>query len=148
MKTKDRVIFKKSLAAILAPYYANENHKGMKTQKFPMPFKECLRRVIGGRLYGDRLRSFKKYWCAMLKYYADLGSKPASGDDNKTDEGRQKMTQEIIEKFIREGVDEFWFNNISAGFTAWRKQNRIQQRSDAAKKRWQKKSGEPGRQED
>jgi|GEM_PF-1503278 len=74
----------------------------------------------------------------MLKIYADLGSEPAYGDDNKTDEGRQQMADKMVEKFTRDGVDEHWFNSIAQGFQMWRKENRIQQRRDAAKKRWQK----------
>ena len=31
----------------------------------------------------------------MLKIYADLGSPPPYGEDNKTDEGRQKMADQI-----------------------------------------------------
>jgi hypothetical protein len=109
-----------------------------KTPEFPMKFNECLRRVIGGRSVGDCLHFFRKYWCAMLKIYADLGSEPAYGDDNKTDEGRQQMADKMVEKFTRDGVDEHWFNSIAQGFQMWRKENRIQQRRDAAKKRWQK----------
>jgi len=74
----------------------------------------------------------------MLKFYAELGSEAAYGNDNKTDEGRQKMTDKIIEKYTREGVDEQIFNNISAGFTKWRQVRRIQQRRDASNNRWKK----------
>ncbi|MGA2030533.1 MAG: hypothetical protein ABSG87_10735 [Verrucomicrobiota bacterium] len=30
--------------------------------QFPMKFKECLRRVIGGRIYGYNLPIFKAFW--------------------------------------------------------------------------------------
>jgi hypothetical protein len=103
-----------------------------------MKFKEFLRRTIGGRLRGDRLHIFRKYWCAMLGIYADLGSEAALGDDNKTDEGRQKMTDKIIEKFSREGIDEIFFKSHQRSIAAWRSENRIQQRRNAAKKRWEK----------
>jgi len=44
----------------------------------------------------------------------------------------------MIEKFTRDGVDQYWFNSLSNGFPTWRKENGIQQRRDAAKQRWQK----------
>jgi len=110
----------------------------MKPPKFPMKFKEFLRRAIGGRLHGDRLHIFRKYWCAMLEVYAELGSGPSLGNDNRTDEGRLKKTNDVIEKFTREGVDEIFFKSNQRAIAAWRSENRIQQRRNAAKKRWEK----------
>jgi hypothetical protein len=46
---------------------------------------------------------------------------------------------QMIQKFTREGVDQFLFNNLSNAFPKWRQENRIQQRKDAANKRWKKK---------
>lgn len=81
----------------------------------------------------------------MLKGYAELGSPPPYGDDNRTDEGRQKMADDMVAKFSNEGVDEYWFNTISTGFTEWRKQNKLQQRKDAANKRWKKEKSKKRR---
>ena len=103
-----------------------------------MKFKEFLRRTIGGRLHSDRLHIFRKYWCAMLEIYAELGSSPSPENDNRTDEGRLKMTNDAIEKFAREGVDEIFFKSHQRAIAAWRSENRIQQRRNAAKKRWEK----------
>lgn len=82
----------------------------------------------------------------MLKVYAELGSKPSPGDDNRTDEGRLKMTNDVIEKFSLEGVDEVFFKSNQRAIAAWRSENRIQQRRNAAKKRWEnEKSIDRGR---
>jgi hypothetical protein len=46
----------------------------------------------------------------------------------------------MIASFSNLEIDETLFNFISKGISEWRKENRIQQRRDAAKKRWTKKS--------
>lgn len=59
----------------------------------------------------------------------------------KTDEGRLNKANLMIEKFTRDGVEEHWFNYLSVNFPKWRQENRIQQRRDAANKRWKKAAG-------
>jgi len=101
-----------------------------------MKFKEFLRRVIGGRLHGDRLHIFRTYFFEVIKAYEGVGYTPP---EEKTDEGRLKKVNAVIERFARDGVDQMWFNNLSARIPAWRKEKRIQQRRNAANIRWQKK---------
>jgi hypothetical protein len=110
-----------------------KNSKKLEPPKFPMKFKECLRRVIGGRLHGDRLHIFRKFWCAMLKHYEDIAAIPA---EYKTDEWRQNKANEIIEKYTREGVDKITFDNFITTIPQWRKEARIIQRRNAAIKSW------------
>jgi hypothetical protein len=107
-----------------------------KTPEFPMKFNECLRRVIGGRSVGDRLHFFRKYWASQLKQFENMDY--AELECIKTDEGRLNKANAMIEKFTRDGVDKYWFNSISAGFSKWRQENRIQQCRNAANMRWQK----------
>jgi len=109
--------------------------KETKPPSFPMKFKECLRRVIGGRLHGERLHFFRRYWCDTLQHY-EFYDRVSPKEKNA--EGRLKKANEMIEKFTAEGVDEHWFNTISKGFPIWRGLNRIKQRKDAANKRWKK----------
>jgi hypothetical protein len=103
--------------------------------KFPMKFKEFLRRTIGGRLHGDRLHTFRKYWRHALKVYADLQPVPP---ERKTMEFFETETDKHIAEFNLEGVDERFFKHHKREIAAWRSENRIQQRRNAAKKRWGK----------
>jgi hypothetical protein len=115
-----------------------KNSKKIEPPKFPMKFKECLRRVIGGRLHGNRLHIFRNYWSVQLKKYEAMDYAESVGI--KTDEGRLNMANEMIEKYTREGVGRDSFNQLLNGIPKWRKENQIQQRRDAAKKRWKNKS--------
>jgi hypothetical protein len=107
----------------------------MKPPKFPLKFKVFLRLAIGGRSYGDRLRIFRKYWCYMLKIYADLEHVPP---ERKTAEFFEAEANKVIAKHQLEGVDEWFLKTHSRAIAAWRSENRIQQRRNAAKKRWEK----------
>jgi hypothetical protein len=111
-----------------------------KPLKFPLKFKVFLRLIIGGRLHSERLHIFRNFWCAMLKKHYELGSYAGFGDDNTTNEGRQNMTANMVEKYNRDGVDELNFNRFKADITCWRNRNRIEQRRNAAKCRWEKQS--------
>ena len=107
-----------------------------KPPTFPISFKECLRRVIRGRLHGDRLHLFRKYWASQLKQFENMDY--AELECIKTDEGRLNKANVMIEKFTRDGVDKYWFDSISAGFPKWRQEYRIQQRRNASNMRWGK----------
>ena len=74
--------------------------KQPKPPKFPMTFRELLRRIIGGRLHGERLHIFRKFWCAQLKQCEHFDY--AGVEDIKTDEGRLNKANEVIEKYTRE----------------------------------------------
>lgn len=107
--------------------------KQSKPPKFPMTFKECLRRVIGGRLHGNRLHIFRKYWCAMLKHFEDIAAMPT---EYKTNDGRLNKANEMIEKYAREGVDKITFDRFITAIPECRKEARIIQRKNAAIKSW------------
>jgi len=55
-----------------------------------------------------------------------------------TDEWRNKRASDMIAFFKLNGVDEGWFNNLTNNFPKWRRDNRTQQRIEAAKTRWKK----------
>src|SRR5580700_7973224 len=124
MKTKERLLFKNSLAAILAPYYAEQRTKNMKPPKFPMKFNVFLRRAFGGRLHSERLHMFRKFLVSYLfSQYVD--------------------PEDIAAKTIGK-MNQSGFYNPTAYFKLmedikkWREANRIQQRKEAAKSRWAK----------
>lgn len=71
----------------------------------------------------------------MLKIYADLEYVPP---ERKTAEFFETEANKVIAKFQTEGVDEIFFKSHSRAITAWRSENRIQQRRNASKSRWQK----------
>jgi len=93
-----------------------------------MKFKEFLRRAFGGSLYADRLRMFRKF---LISDFFNFG--------NPTKEERENLSLKMIESLSRNGLakpDDFftWLRMIKS----WREFNRVQQRKDAAKKRWEK----------
>jgi hypothetical protein len=63
---------------------------------------------------------------------------------DKSAEDRLKKANDCIEKFTLNGVDEDWFNRISTDLPKWRKECSVQQRRDAANKRWQKEKSLAG----
>jgi hypothetical protein len=101
---------------------------------FPMKFKECLRRVIGGRSYGYNLPIFKAYWRHLLKSTAIQNGYPAW---EQTDEFIETRTLAFIERLKTERVDQGWFKTFAAQIPDWRQAHRINpQRKDAAIWRW------------
>jgi len=109
---------------------------------FPMEFKECLRRIIGGRSVGDRVHLFRHHWAAMLERAGAGGFPPR----DTTEEERINKANEMIEKFTIEGVPEDWFTSLSNSYPTWRieqkSKNIRQQRSGAAKVRWLKENSQ------
>jgi hypothetical protein len=90
-----------------------------------MKFKEFLRRAFGGRLHSERLRLFRKF---LIKYTLASFVDP------------ELVAADLIGKLNRNGLQSpatyfTWIREIEV----WRSNNRIQQRRDAAKSRWQKK---------
>jgi hypothetical protein len=88
-----------------------------------MKFKEFLRRAFGGRHYSERLHFFRKFletdYCTK---YVDP----------------EKTAAEIIGDLGRSGVQSTTYNYFISEIKEWRPRNRLQQRKDAAKKRWAK----------
>ncbi|MGD0813243.1 MAG: hypothetical protein ABSA83_06540 [Verrucomicrobiota bacterium] len=98
---------------------------------FPIKFKACLRLSVGGRLHKDRLNVFRGYWCTQLKGMADYYRHYNMPGGEETDEQRIAKADRMIDKFMREGVDESWFSNIKNGIAEWRRRNMVQQRKNA-----------------
>jgi hypothetical protein len=109
-----------------------------KPLKFPIKFRVFLRLAIGGRLYAERLRIFRKFWCAMLKQMAEHEGRAGSGDNDTTDVGRKDMAAKAVDKYGRDGIDESDFCLFKADIAIWRSLNRIEQRKNAAQSRWKK----------
>jgi hypothetical protein len=107
----------------------------MKPHEFPMPFKESLRIIVGGRSIGIRLKIFRRFWAFELKKIFD--ARYIDMPQIQTDEQRLEKANEMIKEFTRVGIDKYWFNSMSTGIPEWRRQNNIQQRRNAAKSRWQ-----------
>lgn len=93
-----------------------------------MTFKECLRRIIGGRSYGNRLHLFRRFWSAMLN----------ESSEYKTEADRLNGAGEQIAYFKLNHVSEGEFGDIARNFFKWRKERDRQQRTNAVKSRWQK----------
>jgi hypothetical protein len=96
--------------------------------QFPMKLKEFLRRLIGGRSYGNRLALFRRYW----RYVSALSVR------KKSDAEIEKSLHAILEEFSAEGVDEVSYDYHSKVFPNWRKMMLRDQRRNAAKSRWVK----------
>ena len=104
--------------------------------QFPMKFKECLRRVIGGRSYGYNLPIFKAFWRNLLKTTAIQNGYSAY---EQTDEYIEERTIGFVNLLKSKGVDRGWFNTFEAQIPTWRKAHRINpQRKNAANSRWLK----------
>jgi hypothetical protein len=104
--------------------------------QFPMKFKACLRRVIGGRNYGYNLPIFKAFWRNLLKTTAIQNGYPAY---EQTDEYIEERTIGFIDFLKTKGVDQGWFNTFEAQIPEWSQAHRINpQRKSAANSRWLK----------
>jgi hypothetical protein len=104
---------------------AHSNKKPGKIPNFPMKFREFLRRAFGGRLHSERLRLFRKYLVFSFSNYVDP----------------EDIAAKTIEKFSRMGItNPNYFFEVVRDISNWRENNRIQQRRNAAKSRWQKHS--------
>ena len=105
---------------------------------FPMRFKECLRRVIGGRNYGYNLPIFKKFYRHYLKSIAVKNGYPSY---EQSDEYIETRVLEFIEWFKTNRIDKGFFTLFSTEIPIWRMEHRIKpQRKDAANSRWLKEN--------
>ena len=110
----------------------------VKDSDFPMKFKECLRRFIGRRSYGDNLPIFKEFHRHYLKSIAIRNGYPAR---EQTDEYLEQRTLDFIEWFKRDGVKKDMYELYSTEIPAWRKEHRvIPQCRAAANSRWLKEN--------
>lgn len=112
--------------------------------KFPMKFKEFLRRMFGGRYHADRLYLFRKYlrWRLEPEYVADCIVSPGGVDRIATTE---KRADDRLAELNRNGVtDPEWYSQAASSIKTWRKINQTEKRRNAAKSRWAKeKSKKP-----
>ena len=110
-----------------------------KPPKFPMKFREFLRRMFGGRLHDERLHLFRKYLFDSTKvseYY-----RGGHGSHQALIDAASKTTDELIGKYNREGITEpNWYITLRGDISRWRKANRIFQRQQANKSRWLKEN--------
>lgn len=113
-----------------------------KPSRFPIKFKVFLRLAFGGRLHGDRLHFFRKYWCWTRKLEADIKNLglPPSEQNTKTDAQWMDMANEVIAKYTRDWVYERDFNELFNSIENWRWLNRLEQRQNAAKSSWTPKA--------
>ena len=104
--------------------------------RFPMPFKEALRRIIGGRTRAYRLALFREYWRWELRAVAKSNGKDFQphGPDDSTDAW--------VAKLSKEGMPEEWFRSIHDFWPAWKDVRKIfnvrKQRQGAINSRWKK----------
>lgn len=104
---------------------------------FPMSFKQCLRRVVGRRSYGENLPIFKAYWHHALKSIAESNGYPSY---ERTDEYIGNLVLSQIEWMKKDGVPYFMFKKFTDDIPAWRKKYRASpQNSLNAKSRWTKR---------
>ena len=106
--------------------------------KFPMKFREFLRRMFGGRLHADRLRLYRKFVFQEMRHEAMLqGIRPPAAQEAAA----EVMRDELIAKLSCEGItDPSWYFHTNERIHFWRKSNRLQQRRAANEKRWLKES--------
>jgi hypothetical protein len=99
--------------------------KATKEPRFPMKFREFLRRIFGGRYHADRLHLYRKF---LFEHFEAASSKQA-----------EAQVIEIIKKQGQEGItNPNWFFEVKHEIPRWRRLNRINQRKEAAKSRWLK----------
>lgn len=113
--------------------------KPMKPPKFPMKFKEFLRRMFGGRLHADRLRSYRRYLfekCELEIFNQDTQRVHSPESRNAAAE---KMRDDLIAKYSHEGIiDIRWYIAAEEAIKRWKHHIRLRQRRDANKSRWDK----------
>lgn len=94
-----------------------------KPPKFPMKFREFLRRAFGGRLHGDRLHMFRKFLKSEYSY------------------GNPDVPTSLISKISEAGIrDQDTYYGFVGQIKQWRAVNRLQQRKAAGQTRWLKES--------
>ncbi len=105
--------------------------------KFPMKFREFLRRAFGGRLHADRLHLYRKLVSEDSAAYVYFNGGYAS--QSEKDAAAEKRTVDFIAKLNSDGItDEKWYFRVLPAIAEWRVQNRIRQRKEANASRWRK----------
>jgi hypothetical protein len=102
--------------------------------KYPMKFKQFLRLAFGGRLYAERLRLFRKYMLHEIQQAEHLKKLSQKAREIEAIDQRDKFIVELQ----RDGVDETTGVAHRPRIAAWRAWNRINQRVQAIKSRWDK----------
>jgi hypothetical protein len=112
-----------------------EPFKKMKPLTFPIPFTTFLREAFGGKRYAERLYLFRKYWKRSL---IDVAKAAWYAPEETAEEVLIARTDAIINKLKNEGVDKLFFEPHVQRIKAWRELNRLEQRQQAARNRWDK----------
>jgi hypothetical protein len=124
----------KRMAALGYPETTKE-----KPPRFPMKFREFLRRMFGGRLHSERLHLYRKYLynSFQVSEYFQGGHASAAARNSAADQKRDAL----IAKQNIEGIkDPHSYAVVKEDIIKWRKENRIFQRKNAAKNRWLKEN--------
>jgi hypothetical protein len=120
--------------------------KPMKPPKFPMKFKEFLRRMFGGRLHSDRLRLYRKYLLDQFEVEVwfkgsmrELAGRQSLDSKESRIAAAEKLRDGFVAKLSNEGVaDPEWYEAVAPEIQRWRGLNRVAQRKAAIKSRWDK----------
>lgn len=123
MKADERALFKRNCAAF-AQHVAKitEGMKTPKPVKFPMKFKDFLKRAFKGRLYSERLHLFRKF---LISQYCNNHVNP------------EIAASDLIATLVQTGIkNPMLYYKWILEIAHWRVSNRIQQRRQAAKSRW------------
>jgi hypothetical protein len=106
--------------------------------KFPMKFKEFLRRAFGGRYHADRLHLFRKCMFEQFEFYTVMRAALGKTENNREKSAGQKV-DELVVRLSQYGItDGVWGFERIYSLREWQKQNRVDQRRNAAKSRWAK----------
>jgi hypothetical protein len=120
--------------------------KPMKPPKFPMKFKDFLRRTFGGTRHMERLHLYRKY--LLNQFEVEIWFKGSMRElvgrqilDSKESRiaAAEKLRDEFIAKLSKEGItDPEWYDAVAPEIQRWRVLNRTAQRQAASKSRWDK----------
>ena len=106
----------------------------MKPPKFPLKFKEFLRRAFGGTRHMERLHLFRKYLLNMYSQIEELKHLSPEAREAEAIVRRDKL----IATYNQEGVHEIPFGYFMERIPAWREHSHVAQRQAAAQSRWEK----------
>ena len=108
-----------------------------KPPRFPMKFRQFLRRMFGGRLHNERLRLYRKYLYQSLQVSEHF--KGGHSSIKARDAAAERERDVIIEKQTKNGIEDLnWYLTLKYDIERWRSLNRINQRREANKSRWLK----------
>jgi len=109
--------------------YTDLKGKIIKPPKFPMKFKDFLRRAFGGRLHAERLRLFRKFLVSEYTYFSKEG------------EDKEDIPTKLISALSENGIaSQGSYYGFVQQIGQWRAINKVQQRKDANKNRWLKEN--------